>query len=299
MLRTLAVVVVVAVASIAAANRPVSMHSVDTGHGDPRTDQFLARARAGTGRYQKQEVAIADGYKPVGVEFPAMGTHWVHLGRVLEDSLIPERPSVLIYVDVAGHPQLAGVAYSDLRDAGEAPPAFPAPGGWHEHNGTVAEESFPLAHAMTHEMSSSRSEAEPEMRLAVLHAWLWAPNPDGVFVTNNWSLPALRLGISASSSTPREALQALALATDEDGYLLLTLRTGLGLTLSEEQAAATAIAAQRARASQLVAFLRPGSQLNPAASARLVTQWADTWKELERVLPSRVGQLRALRRQLD
>lgn len=300
MVRTLAILMGVAVVSVAATNRPVMpTRAAGTQNRDARTEQFLARARAGTRRYQEQDLAVADGFKPVGVEFPAMGTHWVHLGRVLEDSLLPERPSVLIYVDVAGRPRLAGVAYTDLRGPEDPPPSFPAPGGWHEHNGTVADESFPLAHEMTHEVSSAVSDGEPEMRLAVLHAWLWSHNPDGVFVTNNWSLPALRLGISTPASTPHEALHALALATDEDGYLLLTLRTGLGLTVTEEQTAATVIAAQRATAGRIVAALRPQNQLTVESSARLITHWRDTWKELERALPGRVVQLRALRRQLN
>src|SRR5688500_11371632 len=129
------------------------------------TAKFLARARAGTSRYRDQDVAVADGYKPVGVEFPAMGTHWVHLGHILEDSLIAERPSVLIYVNVGGMAQLGGVAYTDLRTANEPPPSALSPGGWHEHNGTVAEESFPLAHDGSDHSTGMLDD--PEMRLAV------------------------------------------------------------------------------------------------------------------------------------
>ena len=259
------------------------------------TQRFLTRARAGTNRYRSQEAAIADGYKRVGVEFPAMGEHWVHLGDVLEDTLTPERPSILIYVNVDGQPRLAGVAYTDLLHAGDARPRFPAPGMWHEHNGTVADESFPLAHEAT---SLVADDGDAEMRLAVLHAWIWTPNPAGVFVTDNWSLPLLRLGIGAAPSTPRDALHALALAADEEGYLLLTLRTGLHLSAREEAAASAVLAAQRSRATREASAVKVAGRLTSQTTVRLVSVWSDTWTALERALPGRAAQLRALRMQL-
>ena len=262
------------------------------------TEQFIARARTGTARYRSQDAAITDGYKPVGVEFPAMGQHWVHLGRVLEDSLIPERPSVLIYATIGGEPRLAGVAYTDLLDEGDAPPSFLAPGGWHEHNGSVADESLPFAHESARRPSAAGSAAESEMRLAVLHAWLWTTNPASVFVTDNWALPSLRLGVPVAASVPRDALQALALADDEDGYLLLTLRTALGLTTAEEAAASNVLSAAKSRAEHEQAAARKARRLTPETTARLVSLWASTWSELERALPRRVAPLRALRRQL-
>ena len=265
---------------------------------DRSIDRFLSKARKGTSRYHDQDAAVADGYKPVGVEFPAMGTHWVNLAHVLADSLVAERPSVLIYVDVAGKPRLAGVAYTDLFTAGEAPPGFPAPGGWHEHNGSVAEESFPLAHDVTHSSLSRSSASDPEVRLAVLHAWLWSPNPAGVFVTDNWALPALRLGFHAPTSTPRAALRALALATDDDGYMLLTLRTGLGLSMADETVAASVLEEQRAAARRDIASMQAGDTLTAEISARLVARWSATWTSLERALPQRAARIRALRHKL-
>jgi hypothetical protein len=263
----------------------------------PTAASFLERARVGTKRYRSQDAAVADGYKPVGVEFPAMGKHWVHLGHVLEDSLIPERPSVLIYVTVGGEPRLAGVAYTDLLHPGDALPTFPT-GGWHEHNGTVDEESLPVMHGGP-ESTSGHGTTKQETRLAVLHAWLWTPNPAGMFVTDNWALPSMRLGVALPAATPRSALQALALAADEDNYLLLTLRTALDLTEPEELAAGRVLESGRADAAREEAAVRKARRLAPEAAARLDVIWSRTWIALERVLPSRVASLRALRRQLD
>ena len=263
---------------------------------DSATTAFLARAREGTRRYQSQEAAIADGYRRVGVGFPAMGEHWVNASAVLGDTLIAERPAVLIYVDVGGEPRLAGVAYTDLLRPGEVRPVFPAPGMWHEHNGTVADESFPLNHGDARAMLASDGGAE--LRLAVLHAWIWTPNPRGVFSTDNWSLPFVRLGIPAADGVPREVLQALALALDDEGYLLLTLRTGLGLTVDEEDAASTVLATRRTLAKDEAAAIQAAGQLTAEESARLAALWAETWPALERALPARAAALRQLRAQL-
>jgi hypothetical protein len=188
------------------------------------------------------------------------------------------------------------VAYTDLRTANDPPPTALAPGGWHEHNGTVADESFPLAHDASGHATPMLDD--PEMRLSVLHAWIWIANPAGPFVTDNWALPSLRVGIAHAPATPRDALRALALATDEDRYLLLTLRTGLDLTAAEEAAALATLSEQRAHAMREVAEVSRASQLTPESSARLVARWAATWTALERALPRRVAQLRILRQRL-
>ena len=87
-------------------------------------EAFVADARKGTRRYLSQQEAVNDGFTRVGVEFPAMGEHWVSFARVMEDSFVAKRPSVLIYTNTVGGPTLAGVAYSKLLTPGGTPPAF-------------------------------------------------------------------------------------------------------------------------------------------------------------------------------
>lgn len=256
-------------------------------------ERFVAAARAGTRRYQSQEAAIADGYKRVGVEFPAMGEHWVSLARIMEDTLVAERPSVLIYVTVKGAPRLAGVAYTDLLEPGESPSASPAPGAWHEHNGAVDEESLPLGHHASHAASNV---ADGAPRLSILHAWVWTPNPEGMFVTDNWVLPFARFGLGPDGS--RELAHALALAADDESYHLLMLRTSIPLTAREEAAAERAIEARRANAARIAATLRVERGLSRAHREALVGEWRALWTDLERALPGRVAALRKLRSQL-
>jgi hypothetical protein len=249
---------------------------------------FVAEARIANRRYESQREAIDDGFKRVGVEFPAMGEHWVSFGRVMEDSFAASRPSVLIYVNVAGEPRLAGVAYTKLLTAHDEPPAFPFAGAWHEHSGAVDEESLPMRHVHSSGVESNSP------RLSILHVWAFMPNPDGVFTTDNWALPLVKLGVAASTGD-RSAVRALALAQDEDEYHRLVVRTMLKLDDREDSTAARVIESHRVRAEQDAAVVRASRQLTRETEARLSGTWSDMWAELERALPAHATDLRSLR----
>ena len=140
----------------------VRFASAQSGGGDA-TARMVSAAREGTMRYRSIDSAIADGFKRVGVEFPAMGEHWVNLARVLENKFDPARPSVLTYITDGGRRRLAGVAYTALLAEGELPPNSAAPQAyWHEHNGSVAEESLPLHHVAG--MATDAGPARPGFR---------------------------------------------------------------------------------------------------------------------------------------
>ena len=249
---------------------------------------FVAAARAGAARYRSRDAAIADGFRPVGVEFPAMGEHWVNLARVMADTLDPAMPPVLIYVMVNGKPQLGGVAFTDLLGRGESVGRVPGARFWHEHNGSITEESFPLQH----HMGLSRAGAGDDLRLAILHVWTNIPNPAGPFATDNWTLPARRLALrdDALDST---ASRAAALAEDASGYYALMLETALHPSRAEHLAIDSVLSAARADARARVAALRSGKE-----QPRLGESWESMWKELARRLPRRAAELRALRGEL-
>lgn len=257
---------------------------------------FVAESRAATARYADQRNAVNDGFTRVGVEFPAMGEHWVSFSRVMEDSFAAHRPSVLIYMNERAGPRLAGVAYTRLLTGRGTPPSFPYEGAWHEHSGAVDEESLPFGHT-GHAKPSAAGDDSP--RLFILHAWVWVPNADGVFATDNWSLPLARLGISVAAGTPREVVRAISLATDDDEYHRLVLRTTLALTDAEDSLAATAITTHRARAAAEVARLGRGHRLSREESDHFLAIWDGMWLELGRLLPARAGPLRDLRRQMQ
>jgi len=262
-----------------------------------RDAAFIATAKNAASKYRSQAAAIADGFRPVGVEFPAMGEHWVSLQRVMANTIDPELPSVLIYVTINGRPTLGGVGYTDLLRPGESLPQSPAPSFWHEHNGSVAEESFPLRHQMGQESKPADGNA---VRLAVLHLWTEIPNDAGIFVADNWRLPLRRLGIS--SHLDANALQAIALAQDESGYYALMLRVALHPTDREEVAIDRVLADTRAAAIKQVALLRAapsGRQPGTVNDKALADVWESLWRSLADRLPSRRRQLSVLRMELE
>lgn len=247
---------------------------------------FRNAARSATARFRDIDVARAEGFKRVGVEFPLMGEHWVNLARVMDNRFDPAAPSVLTYVMVRGQRRLAGVAYTALLQPGEKPPVGPAPvAAWHEHNGSVAEESFPIHSAM----SGTHAPNEGEPRLSILHAWVWASNPAGLFVTDNTDLPFLRLGTDRRDIRA-DAMRAASLALDSSGYHELMVETGLRPTRSEWQALEGVIQRHRSRAADA---LRSRPQ-NPD-EVELVAIWEALWRALAAATPSRARQIDALR----
>ena len=172
---------------------------------------FVAQARAGTARYREVEAARAAGYRPVGPDFPGMGRHWVHPALILRDTLDPLAPPILEYTEIAGRPTLVGVAYAKLVNDATPPAGLPVPvAAWHFHQGTVEEESFVRGHA-------GMTPLVPGPRIAVLHAWIWLDNPDGLLATDNWALPYARVGYPMPPTASHDAARAVALAAGEDG----------------------------------------------------------------------------------
>ncbi|HKP49540.1 MAG TPA: hypothetical protein VJU17_05950 [Gemmatimonadales bacterium] len=191
-------------------------------------DSFTTRVRASTARYQDQREALKDGYRRIGPDFPSMGEHWLNRAIVMRGEIDPLRPPILEYITVNGRPVLAGVAYAKLA-YGEPPvSAIPAPpSAWHYHAGSVDEESFIASHAAGGAHDSSRGP-----RIAVLHAWLWAENPAGLFATDNWMLPWRRLEIAPPVERPGPDSLTLmaALAAGGEHYFttLIRLNNDLG-----------------------------------------------------------------------
>jgi hypothetical protein len=183
-------------------------------------EEFARRVRESTARYQDRQEAIRDGYRKIGPDFPSMGEHWLNRALVMRGVIDPLRPPILEYITVAGRPVLAGVAWAQLAYA-EAPvsPLPAPPSAWHYHAGSVDEESFIASHA-THGADTVRGP-----RIAVLHAWLWVENPAGLFATDNWALPWVRLGRTApAAAAPDSVTLMAALAAGGEPYFTTLLR---------------------------------------------------------------------------
>lgn len=238
-------------------------------------EAFVSAARAATERYHDRAAAIADGFRLLGPDFPAMGEHWVHPGRMVNGTLDVARPQALSYAMIHGGPVLTGVIYAKPLHGDEAPPDFPVPGyPWHDHVGAIDEESVLLHHVPSGDAAGSG------VRLAMLHAWVWTNNPDGVFAPDNWALPFLRLELDVPPRIPVAAARALSLNSG-DGYYRMLFRALALPTPSEEKAAQDRIRHARDRVERWHAARPPGeSRVEERDLAWLAQLWTDLWTDV-------------------
>jgi hypothetical protein len=177
--------------------------------------RFSECARVAAEKYQDRTKAIADGYRPIGRDFPAMGEHWIRVSLLFDGSVDPRRPEVLNYVLVNGQPKLVGLGFATPLLAGEPAPESPAGrAAWHDHTRTIEDETV---HPHV-DGGHANHDGDPGPRVAMLHTWLWAPNPDGVFAVDNWSLAFVRLGLTVPANFPQDAAKALSLLTGGDAF---------------------------------------------------------------------------------
>lgn len=184
-----------------------------TGAGS-RIARILASTKEASAEFHDRRAAIAAGYRRIGPDVPSMGEHWISPRLVVSDSFDITRPALLTYIKVGGQPVLTGVVYAVPLTVGQSPPAmFGGEALWHEHNGTLDEEALLPDH-------HTAPSAAKGTRLAILHAWLWSPNPEGMFATDNWTIPFLRLGLTPPRTFPEGAARALSLLSGAEEYYL-------------------------------------------------------------------------------
>lgn len=244
---------------------------------------FTECARTGTERYRDRTVAIADGYRRVGRDFPAMGEHWIRVSLLFDGKFDPSRPEILNYVVIGGRPELVGVGYAVPLLAGEQVPDAPAGAhAWHQHSRTIdAETVLPHHHTTGH--------ADGGARLAMLHAWVWSPNPDGMFAADNWAIPFLRLGRTLPSDPPREAAKAISLANGGRDYFETAIEAAGASGIDERRTVKAAI--DRAQADvRLLLEAAPSGGLSETIVGRLAKIWIEMWRSIDADLPARVQQ---------
>lgn len=241
---------------------------------------FLSRVRVATDRYRDRQRAILDGYRPIGGDFPGMGEHWLQIGILFSGRFTIEEPPVLEYATIDGRPTLVGVAYALPLLAGEQAPPFPGVHAWHEHTGTVEEETDLLSQVM---MSHAPM---PAPRLAMLHVWAWLPNPAGVFSADNWALPFVRAGLVAPANDPGAvAGRVVSLVSGGDAFYASVFESLSGATSADSIAIASAVGAARVAAQAWIAARGPHAASSEDLD-RLRAIWSDMWLALDSTLTS-------------
>lgn len=145
-----------------------SVQAAHTVQGEAGLSQQLAQVRRATAPYNDLEEAEADGYhleehcesNPAGPG--AMGMHAVNMDLVGDGELDPLQPEVLVYMPREDDLELVAVEYFALEGPfEEAPSLFGETFVDHTENPHGLPPHFEL------------------------HAWIWHPNPDGVFTQWN------------------------------------------------------------------------------------------------------------------
>ncbi|MBA3678155.1 MAG: hypothetical protein H0W74_12265 [Sphingosinicella sp.] len=192
-----------------------------------RAEAQLALLAAGISPYRDFEVARARGWKQfAGEDTPLMGEHWFREGGpdyVHGDRIDFAQPSNLMYTKIDGRRVLTGVAFTvRLAPSEPVPAGFDGPNDkWHVHDFEraikAALQDRPVLRWLANGWLNRnyRDKGDNRGRIAMVHAWVTLPNPDGVFADYNRALPYLKLGLPAAHAQGAsvEAAKGLNLAT--------------------------------------------------------------------------------------
>jgi hypothetical protein len=176
-----------------------------------RLDSLIAETSRETTRFGERRVAVIEGYRRVGADFPGMGEHWVNVAALLRNTVDPAKPAILTYATIAGRPTLLGAGFVVVTHADSMPREIPGwPGEWHEHSGLLADESAALV---------GKSRPDSSTHVWVMHVWTTVANPAGALAADNWSLPFVRAGIPSPAIVDADAGRAMSLTVGGDDFL--------------------------------------------------------------------------------
>ena len=212
-----------------------------------------------------------------------MGEHWIRVGLLFDGKFDASQPEVLSYVLVNGKPQLLGVAYAVPLLRGEEPPNGPAgPDAWHDHSRTLEDETVLPLH---HTPGTTRDGA----RLAMMHAWIWSLNPDGMFAADNWAIPYIRLGLTPDPTLSASVAKALSFATGGREYFELATESAARPQAVERQRVKVAMDRAQTEVQSIVRDIR-GTTLGDPQSKTLAAAWTAMWSAIDDALGAEARQ---------
>jgi hypothetical protein len=130
-------------------------------------NKTLAGVRSSTASYHDVEKAEEDGYVQTSPFVPGMGYHYVNV-NLLDEEINPNTPEALVYND---NPQ-----HEDKRKLVAVEYIIPDPDEDMTHSDF--DNKFPGVDGETWHY-------EEEIDSWTLHAWIWYPNPEGIFHGTN------------------------------------------------------------------------------------------------------------------
>ena len=265
-----AALVVAALAAAPAPAAPQHPHPPDVA-ADSATRAFVDSATLATRRFADRRQAIRAGYRRLGPDFPGMGEHWIHPGRIVRGVLDPSRPSVLSYVEMEGEPVLVGLAFTLPLGPEDAPPTEPfGVDVWHDHSGAVDEETLLLNHP------SSMHDDPEGPRLSMVHVWTDLENPDGVLAQNNWRLPWIRVGLAPPHAS-MEAARGVSLAYGGRAFYAELIRRAADLTPAESEAVAATLDRHASEAERRIELARDAAEARVADPSIFADLWRSFW----------------------
>jgi hypothetical protein len=157
---------------------------------------------------------------------------------------------------------------------------------WHDHSGGVEEELLRIK-------PDDLGEDMTQPRVAVVHAWIWAQNPAGLFAADNWTLPFLRQGWDAPAEATVEASKALSLVTGGEAFYIRRLET---IGWRDDGSFREVVGRGREAVKDWLAVRSPEAEFTPEDTVTLGAIWDRIWDQLEAVTsPDEVKRLRAIR----
>ena len=126
-------------------------------------------------------------------------------------------------------------------------------------------------------------------RLAMLHAWIWSPNPGGMFAADNWAIPYIRLGLTPDPTSSASVAKALSLASGGRDYFELAVESAARSRLVENQLVKAAIDRAQTEVRSLVRGIQ-GATLGDLPNERLTAIWNEMWSAIDHALSGEARQ---------
>lgn len=241
-----------------------------------QSEQLVTTIREATKQYHDYRKAQAAGYKPLGPDMPNMGNHWINTSLAVSRTLDFEKPSTLTYLKVDGEWRLTGVAYTQPVKPEETPTPLPLENmKWHFHSGSLKKE----AHGI--HLENSQEDGRQETKLAMIHAWVWSNNPDGLFAADNWALSYQRFGIQVPPSPVPDISKALYLASAGTDYFLRFVELCLEPKKINKAKLEAVMQQAYVKLNQLLTSYSKGEKLSRKDEQRIESIWNSMWDEVK------------------